>query len=415
MIFSGDAEEDTPGELAEYLRSMATEGSVNSSGVFTIDVRAALPKLEKFQLPRPHFGILKVIQSAVASGATLVETNFGSSGITIEHDGAPPTAEELRELFGFLLSSNRASSDRALRDLAVGVNTSLARGANWVEVAARNELGWTRQRWASRDESAQLEEPAGGGRFTVRFVVRNTVGQVASGLWSVVAKKDLLGMLTGSRDEMEEDARAVFDRCRYAPAKICINGRTVPSTTLAPLVTRRWNTFKTVEHRRANLLELYLQAKDESPHLMSVPSLSQARLRLSLAGVFDGQDFETEASPQVVTSPLGPRRCFAIFGLRGKANVPGEMIVVKDGVELTRLTPPSFPKGVSVVVTAEGLRLDMSQFRLVDTPETKKRLNWITAMVGTSARFALNHLPLTEFSPAERQYLSELKLTGVSR
>ena len=57
----------------------------------------------------------------------------------------------------------------------------------------------------------------------------------------------------------------------------------------------------------------------------------------------------------------------------------------------------------------------MSQFRLVDTPETKKRLNWITAMVGTSARFALNHLPLTEFSPAERQYLSELKLTGVSR
>ncbi len=246
MFYQGDSEPTAGGELAEYLRSMSTEGAISSSGVFTIDVRAALPKLEKFQLPRPYFGILKVIQSAIASGATVVETSFGSTGISIHHDGYPPTPDELRDLLGYLLSASQGSGGRALRDLAVGVNKSLARGSSWVEVAARTDTGWARQRWASRDESDQLEEPTKGGRFNVRFVVRNPVSQVASGVWSAVAKKDLMDMWTGHRDAMEDDARAVFDRCRYAPAKISINNRVVPSMTLTPVVTRRWNAFKTL-------------------------------------------------------------------------------------------------------------------------------------------------------------------------
>ncbi len=408
VLEDGDRDESLGGDLAEYLQAMSTEGSVSSSGVFTIDVRAALPKLEKFQLPRPHFGILKVVQSAIASGASFVKTDFGSTGITIEHDGAPPQAEELRDLFSYLLSSNRAASERALRDLAVGVNTSLARGASWVEVAARTENGWVRQRWASRDESAQLELPSDRGKATVRFVVRNSAGQVASELWGTLAKKDIQGMLKGSRDEMSEDAQAVFDRCRYAPAVVRINGRTVPSASLGQVVRRRWSTFTTVEHRRANLLEFYLQASEESPHLMSAPDTSVARYRFSLSGIFDGREFQSQASPRMVTSQMAPRRCFAIFGLRGKSNVPGEMIVVKDGVELTRLTPPGFPKGVSAVVTAEGLRLDLSQFRLVDAPETRERVRWISQMASTAARHALEHKADGELSDIEHEFLTDL-------
>ncbi len=144
---------------------------------------------------------------------------------------------------------------------------------------------------------------------------------------------------------------------------------------------------------------------------MSVPRESQARHRLSLAGLFDGDEFRTEATPTIVKESLEPRRCFAIFGLRGKRNVPGEMIVVKDGVELTRLTPPSFPKGVSVIVVAEGLRLDLSQFRLIDSPETQKRLLWISSMVRAAARFALARLPSEDLSAAEQQYLEVLTKT----
>lgn len=411
MLFAGDTDERETGDLVEYLHSLSAEGAVSSSGVFTIDVRAALPKLEKFQLPRPHFGVLKVIQSAIGSGATLVETIFGPTGITIEHDGDPPTADQLKELFGFLLAADQASGDRALRDLAIGVNTNLARGASWVEVAVRAEVGWVRQRWASRDEASQLESPGDGSRHNVRFVVRNTAGQVASGLWGA-AHKDVVGMLKGSRESLNEDAQAVFDRCRYAPAIIRINGRTVPPPGMNQIVTRRWSVLTTVEHRQANLVEMYLQAGRESPHLMTAPTESQARHRFVLSGQFDGQGFESLSRPQRLAESLSPRRLFAIFALRGKSNVPGELVVVKDGVELTRLTPPTFPGGVSVVVTAEGLRLDMSQFRLVEAPETLQRLRWISETIALMARHAQAQLPLEALAPAEVRFLEDLARKG---
>ena len=406
MGVRGESEDGLGGELSEYLQSMLSEGAVNSSGVFTIDVRAALPKLEKFQLPRPHFGILKVIQSAIASSANRVETSFTSTGIIIEHDGFPPTGDELKELFSFLLSANRSAADRALRDLAVGLNTSLARGAAWVEIAARTESGWVRQRWASRDESSQLEEPNDARRATVRFVVRNSASQVASGVWGVLAKKDIYGMLAGRRDELSEDAQAVFDRCRYAPAAIRINGRTVPPASLGRTIIRRWSLFTWAEHRQGNLAELYLQADEESPYLMSAPQASQARYRYYLTGTFDGLNFHSAAAPLPVTEAMPTRRLFAVIGLRGKTNVPGEMIVVKDGVELTRLTPPSFPKGVSAVVVAEGLRLDLSQFRLVEAPETEARLLWLRQMVARAAQHVLENAP--ELYPAEAGHLQQL-------
>lgn len=406
MGLLGESEDGLGRELSEYLQSMVSDGAVNSSGVFTIDVRAALPKLEKFQLPRPHFGILKVIQSAIASSASRVETRFTSTGIVIEHDGFPPRGEELTNLFSFLLSPTQSAADRALRDLAVGLNTSLARGAAWVEIAARSESGWIRQRWASRDESSQLEEPNDARRATVRFVLRNSASQVASGVWGVLAKKDIYGMLAGRRDELSEDAQAVFDRCRYAPAAIRINGRTVPPASLGQTIIRRWSLFTWAEHRRGNLAEFYLQASEESPYLMSAPQASQARYRYYLPGTFDGLGFQSTATAFPVDGPMPARRLFAVIGLRGKSNVPGEMIVVKDGVELTRLTPPSFPKGVSVVVVAEGLRLDLSQFRLVEALETEARLLWLQQMVALAAHHVLENA--TELYPAEAKYLQQL-------
>lgn len=400
-------QETADSSLKDLLHSLTVEGAVNSSGVFTIDVRAALPKLEKFQLPLPHFGVLKVIQSAVASQASFVETNFGSTGLTIVHDGIPPTPDELRDLFSFLLSSHHASSERSLRDLAVGVNTSLARGADWVEVACRQEAGWVRQRWASRDESERLESPNAHGNANVRFTIRNTASQVASGLWKI-GKKDIWGMLSGSRETMDQDAQTVFDRCRFAPVTITINGRSIPTNPLGQAVVRRWSSWKSVEHRSANLMEIYLQTDKESPHMMSVPASSKARFRMVAEGHFDGQKFARRTAFQTVTNALEPRRCFAILGIRSSNLVSGEMIVVKDGVELTRLTPPSFPRGVSAVFSAEGLRLDMSQFRLVHSEETQKRIAWMQQMISESSKRALELIAKDAWSVSEREHVDSL-------
>jgi hypothetical protein len=409
-------EEAPSPELAGLLQSMAAEGSLSSSGVFTIDVRAALPKLEKFQLPRPHFGLLKVIQSAVGSGASYVDTSFGSSGISIEHDGDPPRSEELRDLLSYLLSTDASSGDRALRDLAIGVNTSLARGASWVEVSARTELGWVQQRWVSREETDHKEQLSREeGKATVRFEVRRTLGQAASEVlgW---ANKDLGGLLHGSREVLDEDARGVFDRCRHAPVDVRINGRPVPASSSGHRVVRRWSPFREVEHRKPHLVEIYLQARQESRHLMSAPERSQARYRFAMEGDFNGLTFHTVGALHTLPAqPLPPRRCFAVIGIRGRAQVPGEMVVVKDGVDLARLTPGGIPKGVSVILSAEGLRLDLSQFVLSKSQETEERLAWLSSTVSHCCRGVLQQVDDSAWSQEERRHLVQLARQGASK
>lgn len=404
------SEDDSPpAGLAEFLQAMAAEGAVSSSGVFTIDVRAALPKLEKFQLPRPHFGLLKVIQSAIGSGASFVSTNFSSAAITIEHDGQPPEPDQLRDLLSYLLSTDASAGDRSLRDLAIGVNTSLARGAAWVEVSARTPEGvWACQRWASREETSQTEQYGWDGQATVRFEVRRTLGQAAKEVlgWG---HKDIAGLVFGRRDVMDEDARAVYDRCRHAPVPVRINGRIVPPSHIGRQVTRRWSPLRTVQHRRGNIAEILLLCDQESPHLLSPPPESQARHRFVIQGRFDGEAFLSEGELLTASSqPLAARRCFGVVAIRGRAQVPGEMTVVKDGVDLARLTPPGLPKGVSVLLTAEGLRLDLSQFRLVDGEHSRQRLAWLSRLVEDSARQLLARFSALEWSPGDLHHLQRL-------
>ena len=56
-------------ELEIFLRDQATVGKINSSGKFTLSQEQALKKMAQFRLPRKEAWILKVVQSAVASGA----------------------------------------------------------------------------------------------------------------------------------------------------------------------------------------------------------------------------------------------------------------------------------------------------------------------------------------------------------
>lgn len=401
-------------ELRDYLHSMTKTGAINSTGVFTIDVKAALPKLEKFQLPKPYFGVLKVIQSAVSSRASRIETVFNPWGIQVHHDGDSLTEENLKNLLNYLLSGDRTPEkrplqnlgvdreehtgqdmrsldERSLRDLAVGLNTSLGRGARWVEVASRHPMSssWSRQRWSSREDSKQWKALKSSDWANVEFIIRSGASDVASSLWDGAARKDLIGMIRGARETLTEDAQAVFDRCRFAPVTIRINGKDVAKGTLSQEVWRYWSPFKTVLHRRGSLAECYVQVPDDerSVHFLSGTSAALKVRRLKVLGRFDGSRFHALGEPQAVESELEPWCCLAVLSVRDGVRAPGEVIFVKDGVEIARILPPKFPKGVQAVVVTEGLKLDLSQFRVVDGPELQERLSWIAA---TARAFVLH-------------------------
>lgn len=400
--------------LVSLLDSLAAQGTPNSSGVFTVDVSASLSKLQRFQLPNPYFGVLKVIQSAIASQATFIETKFNSRMITIEHDGLPPNTEQLRNLFSYLLTSNRDSDKRALRDLAVGLNTSLARGASWVEISVKDGHDWVQQRWVSRAESTVLNQPNRKSRSRFRFSIRHARHQTTSSLIKLMTKTDIFQYVTGHRQALLQDAQIVFDRCRFLPVRLILNGYRLPPMVLNRPVIKRWSVFKRVEHRPANLLEVCLYTQEPSPHLLVAPPKSSARFQLSANIDFDGQAPSAARNFRNDGQPSLSRNCFAILGIRPSWNLPAELVVVKDGVELTRLSPPSLPRGVSVVMVAEGMPLDLSQFRLIDNKQTHERLEWLTEMLIETAHRALELIPKEKLSPAYQERLASLQSAAAS-
>ena len=395
-------------ELAAVLDGLASAGRHDSTGIFTVDLAKALPKLEKFQLPKPHFGLLKIIQSAVVAGATQVLTSFTPASIRIEHNGIPPTPEQMKTILSYLMAPDYPTEERALRDLAIGINTTLARGASWVELKVQDGDQWASQRWLSRQEVEEKKVGAASKGMTCCFTMRRTLGQAASQAFSI-ANKDIGDLMAGRRDAMDEDSQAVFDRCRHAPVEIRLDGRKLPPSLFGRKVIRQWSPLTFKEHRRSNLMDIFLSCRERSPHLLSPPTGSDARFKYLVPGQLVDGVWEPTGKPEILQDlSVLERRCFGVFGIRGVASVPGTVTLVKDGVDLTTLAPPMLPKGVTSVLTAEGLRLDLSHFRIVAGPEIRARLDWSSRTLGEVMEKITQSSHFDDCSEAEKQHLQAL-------
>ncbi len=399
----------TSNELLAVLDGLRSEGTMNSSGVFTIDLAKALPKLEKFQLPKPHFGLLKVIQSAIVSGASKIETHFTTSTIRINHNGTAPNSHELRHILSYLMAPDHPTHERSLRDLAIGINTTLARGSSWVEVRVKDEDAWVGQRWLSREESEQTQKVRPlDGDFTTSFEMRRTIAQAASRAFKT-ANTDIGALMRGSRDALDEDSRAVFDRCRHAPADIQLNERSLPPSMFGRTVSKRWSILSTKQHRRANLMDIYLVCDEPSAHNLSPPTRSEATLKYVVEGEFTGTGWHKKAKPYRLTQDSDfSRRCFAVIGVRTRNVSPGVVTLVKDGVDLTTMAPPILNRGVATVMSAEGLALDLSHFRIIQGPAIEERLSWLSSMIKECLSEILESIHLDDLDPEEQSHIERL-------
>ncbi|MFA5505008.1 MAG: hypothetical protein WC314_11120 [Vulcanimicrobiota bacterium] len=396
-------------ELSSILDGLASEGTLDSTGIFTVDLAKALPKLEKFQLPKPHFGLLKIIQSGVVAGATRISTSFTAAHIRIEHNGIPPTPSQLKSILSYLMAPDHPTEERALRDLAIGINTTLARGASWVELKVQDGERWASQRWLSRQEVEEKKEaPAASKGMTCCFTMRRTFGQAASQAFSV-ANKDVGDLVFRRRDSLDEDAQAVYDSCRHAPVEILLGGRRLPPSIFGRRVLRKWSPFTWREHRKSNLMDIFLSCRDRSPHLLSPPTGSDARFKYFVPGQFVDGRWKQIGKPEPLQDlSVLERRCFGVFGIRGVPSVPGSVTLVKDGVDLTTLAPPVLPRGVTSVLTAEGLPLDLSHFRIVAGPAIEERLDWLSTTLGGIVKAVTAHSHFQDCSPEQSEHLDML-------
>ena len=107
------------GSLEHLLAVARSEGRVDSTGVFTIDLWAAREKFRAYLLPNPRLYILRLLRAAVLSGAPWLDVELSHKECRVIIPGLVIEPEALGGLLDQLLKRN----DPAVWELAVAVNT----------------------------------------------------------------------------------------------------------------------------------------------------------------------------------------------------------------------------------------------------------------------------------------------------
>ncbi|MCE7870624.1 hypothetical protein DYH09_09630 [bacterium CPR1] len=98
-------------DLQNLLDQIRQGGEVDSAGEFTIDQFSAARKLARTQFPTPYLYAVKLVQWAVASGASMVRIAIWPGSFQLVHDGLP-IGDQLPELVRWALSSPTGSERR---------------------------------------------------------------------------------------------------------------------------------------------------------------------------------------------------------------------------------------------------------------------------------------------------------------
>ncbi|MFN8608555.1 MAG: hypothetical protein U0931_13540 [Vulcanimicrobiota bacterium] len=201
-------------EINDLLSSMASEGSVDSSGTFTLDMDHAQAKLDDYRLPDPALFILNLVAAAVLTGAHefIVETERAETRIFF--NGKWPEPQRLPELFTYILKPSQYPAQRELA-LALHAAQSLPNDPRiWLLVGTREGA------WQAQLQGTRLDpRPVPMDRIGVKITVQHT----ASSPWA-----RLLGhsQIASGQRILEQ----LFHFCRYAPLDLKVNGQPKGST-----------------------------------------------------------------------------------------------------------------------------------------------------------------------------------------
>ena len=353
-------------ELSDLLSNLRQEGDVVSTeSDFTLHSSKAKEKLKEYQLSNPYFFILKLVQSAVLAGASEVKVECLPHQVSLEHDGAPPKREQLKELLNylFLQEEELETGRRSLKRLASGVNTAVATHAKQLFVRCFEDGSAYQQSWSS--QGIEFEELGESDKVGVYFALRRKASDVASSLRHVGDTR-LVDLAKGNRNTVQKEEAALWDRCIYAPITVRVNGEKINrdgfgtpkypgynpgSNGKVPLLEWLKNRDAYLNrdcHKRYHLIQAYHAAPPESTTGLPAPSKAHS--------------FQFSPKPPHQPGKL----CSFMIGLESGLSLPNRVNFIKEGVLIQQLSPKLPAQGVEALVSADGLRTDLSGFRLLE-------------------------------------------------
>ena len=355
-----------------YLDEVRTEGSLDSSGTFTLDAAALPTKLGKHQLPSPHYYVLKLVQSAVAGGASMIRFRRSLGGdLEVVFDGKLWTQMELDQLSHYALGA--APHQRHLMHLSVAVQAILALNpTHW-------ELGSPRGNLHGESEVAAN---------TVRLSWGSGVGKIVA--W--------LGMRI-----FWNGARLLSNRAKYGPIPVFLGDSAVNRHVGVVNLPYWWTQ---------NELPLVLPPDADATDICyCLPEEGGGDIMGSSMTICTGVSWwqGTQPVPEMVRETTAPFRSYRmviapehelpgiIYGERNalgcsaiiqrcpiSAGTGSLLTPIWDGVALDREKLHDFPAGYKFWVSARHLGTDLSHFKVLKDERYEELVKTLGHLVNTA-------------------------------
>lgn len=268
-------------DVDDLLNQLSGEGELQSSGRFSVDVSKAKEKLAQFQFEDAFYYILKLVQAAVAGGASGLSLQSRTAEVEVTILGLGFTPYQLENLL-YSLMADRSETTPALRHFAMGLNAAVNTRASEITVQSFDGKEGLEVRWTKKGQRSAGWAPSKPLAQT-RMLLKRTAADVLSDIGAKIGSRDVFSMFSGDRKGMDREQGLIYDHGAFCPMPISINGRPCPGYDLgvpahsgifSTLWSRLFDDGSSVDPKH-HLFEIYLPKEGVSS--ISGPRLTHSR------------------------------------------------------------------------------------------------------------------------------------------
>jgi hypothetical protein len=394
--------------LPDFLEGLKSSGHYDSEGSLTIDKQRAARLTAKFRLQSPYQYILKLIQAAVACGATEIAVKVRKKRVEMVFPQPLCTLVQWQQ---FLSSreEDRDSLTGHLKDFDVGLNALAALEPRRIMVASWDgEEGFRHHEYQGQTQCDVIK--SGRERPQTKIVIERTMrfqgfqqmSPFRSALYSFTSK-DLFDVYAQVRANRDSEYSQVWYKCCFAPIPIILNGLAVNRPAFGEPKSHAKLERTSRELRLTPAIPFYAErqiaivhATELSLDCVPVPTFFKGRKKVlaktrfwfqlraigsglsgPLSARADSSFFETEVTAPVETFPLPIRleggsglvAGFAILarvrrGIFVKEN--GWLCFVRKGIIVERVETKKTPlEAWRIICLASHLKTDLTGFQIV--------------------------------------------------
>ena len=339
-------------DVDDLLSQLSSEGELQSSGRFTVDVSKAKEKLAQFQFQDAFYYILKLVQAAVAGGASGLSLQSRTAEVEVTILGLGFTPYQLENVL-YSLMADSSETTPALRHFAMGLNAAVNTRASEITVQSFDGKDGLEVHWTKKAQRSAAWGPKKALPQT-RLLLKRTAADVISDIGAKLGSRDIFSMFSGARKGMDREQALIYDKCAFCPMPISINGRPCPGYDLgrppySGMLSVLWSRLfdSSAVDPKHHLFELYLPAQGGSG--VSGPRLTHSRWP---------RGFQKNS----VYS--------AILAVPAHLAEDSIILPVRDGVQLEALRVSWDGPGAIIYLDARELDVDLTETKLVKNEKT---------------------------------------------